>query len=155
MSRRYFGTCPFIAKTCLVRAMLTCQARHCHQKLGMWVIESSNPWRCPQHHVRLLTRTQRIAKPFLYLRASLPSRRKQSAREWGTRLGTAYLSVAAAAVKTLESPGNPSSSEHRRADALQYCFGLNSDASAIWCACAPNSDSTVNACSALRESRVF
>lgn len=66
-----------------------------------------------------------------------------------TRSGAADLSAVAAAMKVLESPGNPSSSEHRRADALQYCFGLNSDASAIWCAWAPNSDSTVNDCRVL------
>lgn len=45
-----------------------------------------------------------------------------------------YLSAAAAAMKVLDSPGRPRRSEHRRADALQYCFGLNKAASAIWCA---------------------
>lgn len=42
-----------------------------------------------------------------------------------------YLNAAATAAKALQSPGSPDKSEHRRADALQYCFGLNNAASAI------------------------
>lgn len=69
---------------------------------------------------------------------------------WGLRVHRArkigHLSAPAAAAKGAESSGNPSRSEQRRADALQYCLGLKSDASASWCAWMAMSDRTVTAC---------
>ena len=57
-----------------------------------------------------------------------------------------HLRAPAAAANGAESSGNPSRSEQRRADAFQYCLGLNSAASAIWCAWMAISDRTVTAC---------